>query len=366
MPTNEKYLSLEFPLKGLDLNEEFEEQPPSTTPLGNNVRARDVLELRLRGGQRPGLVKYIPQQIPEGAVLIQHLDYIVDPSEAALTQNFTDPDDTWIEITPGVWVPPGGAGWQPNPNVTQPAPGGLRFIQKKEGSLSSNDDPGGVLTLTLDTLPTTGDTILVCIRVQSSWLGDQITPVDPFSSVTVKNGAATSYAQQGATILGQSGDLVLDPFNPQQYQWNRLRFYLLRSTGIASDQTVIVTQAPGSTGEEPGAGMYVEANALVYRKMDVAPLIAVNGFNINLQSQTTINAGNVAVQEGCALIGFVCNFSGASYTPSMTLRASGSIGILVADRFPMHFPADKPTNVNATSGGDNWPVIIAGTFKKAP
>lgn len=122
MPTKEKYLAMDFPLKGLDLNDEFEEQPPGTTAVGNNVRAREILQQRVRGGSRPGLVKYIPQQIPEGTTLIQHLDVIVDPSEAALTQVFTVPDATWVEdpTIPGLFYPPGGGGWQPNPNATKP------------------------------------------------------------------------------------------------------------------------------------------------------------------------------------------------------------------------------------------------------
>jgi len=90
----EQYASMDFPLNGLDLTTEFELQRPGTTPVGKNVRAYEALTQRGRGGSRPGLVKYLPQQV-SGPHLIQHLNYLVDPSADALMTQF-DPLDGQI------------------------------------------------------------------------------------------------------------------------------------------------------------------------------------------------------------------------------------------------------------------------------
>lgn len=52
-----------FPFKGLNEGLATEEQPPTTTPILQNVRATDVSEERIRGGQRPGLKKAYTTQV---------------------------------------------------------------------------------------------------------------------------------------------------------------------------------------------------------------------------------------------------------------------------------------------------------------
>ena len=51
-------MNLRFPYKGKNLGMALSEQPELTTPHINNMRPRDVLANRLRGGQRPGLDKW--------------------------------------------------------------------------------------------------------------------------------------------------------------------------------------------------------------------------------------------------------------------------------------------------------------------
>lgn len=46
---------LKFPVKGINKNWANSEQPPVTSPDMNNVRPYGTAEVRLRGGQRPGL-----------------------------------------------------------------------------------------------------------------------------------------------------------------------------------------------------------------------------------------------------------------------------------------------------------------------
>ena len=56
-------IELPFPLMGLNTGEAVDKQPLYTSGHLNNVRPYDVMEIRKRGGQRPGLDKRYSQQI---------------------------------------------------------------------------------------------------------------------------------------------------------------------------------------------------------------------------------------------------------------------------------------------------------------
>lgn len=56
-------MELQFPIKGLHEGLAAEDQPLQTTPTCQNVRPFDVSEERVRGGQRPPLVKAYSTQI---------------------------------------------------------------------------------------------------------------------------------------------------------------------------------------------------------------------------------------------------------------------------------------------------------------
>ncbi len=133
MPAHEADTELPFPFAGINITTEFQEQPPETTPVGENVRGLDTFDLRMRGGSRPGLIKYIPQQLPSGANVIQHLAVIVDPQAEAYRQEFLVPDPDWVEdpLNPGTFVPPGGWG-NPGPGAPEEEPASsIAFVQKK-------------------------------------------------------------------------------------------------------------------------------------------------------------------------------------------------------------------------------------------
>jgi hypothetical protein len=132
MPAHEVPAELPFPSGGINLLTEFQEQPPGTTPVGENVRCYDTYEQRARGGSRPGLKKYIPEQLPSGTNIIQHLNVIVDPQAAGFRQEFVVPDPDWIEdpLHPGTFVPPGGWG-NPGGAPEESVAGDITFIQKK-------------------------------------------------------------------------------------------------------------------------------------------------------------------------------------------------------------------------------------------
>ncbi len=76
----ESYVDLIFPTRGVDLYTGFGAQPPGTTRQGTNVRLYEAITERGRGGSRPGLIKYIADQIPSfptGSDLVQHLNFVV-------------------------------------------------------------------------------------------------------------------------------------------------------------------------------------------------------------------------------------------------------------------------------------------------
>jgi hypothetical protein len=54
---------LTFPVKGINKSRIPEDQPEATSPDLNNMRPFDVLDERIRGGQRPGMVKRYSEQV---------------------------------------------------------------------------------------------------------------------------------------------------------------------------------------------------------------------------------------------------------------------------------------------------------------
>lgn len=56
-------MELQFPKDGLNEGQAYEKQPATTSPNLMNVRPFDVEEDRLRGGQRPAIVKAYSTQI---------------------------------------------------------------------------------------------------------------------------------------------------------------------------------------------------------------------------------------------------------------------------------------------------------------
>lgn len=97
----ETYLPLEFPSKGIDVSSQ--EPPPGFTEQGVNVRWFESVSERGRGGSRPGLSRFINDQLPG---VIQDLNVVVGVSGDALLGN--------TEFTDGSgrgWPLPGGWNW---------------------------------------------------------------------------------------------------------------------------------------------------------------------------------------------------------------------------------------------------------------
>lgn len=124
-----------FPLRGLDLSTEVAEQREGTTRTGINVRTQEPQTLRNRGGARPGMVKYIADQV-NGDNKIQLLDIIVDPTTDALLAedligDIPDPSTN-------------------NRSQRQPASGLRRIRRRGSGAWFSRNTPKTTLTITAD------------------------------------------------------------------------------------------------------------------------------------------------------------------------------------------------------------------------
>jgi len=79
-----KVIDYTFPIRGVDVSTAVTEQPPLTSPNATNVRSRDAIKRRYRGGSRNGLIRYPDSRLPE--------------TESVVTQ---------VTATgPGVWVAP--------------------------------------------------------------------------------------------------------------------------------------------------------------------------------------------------------------------------------------------------------------------
>lgn len=170
-------LAAAFPTRGLDVAHAYGAQPAGTTPVAKNVRVCEPSTLRMRGGSRPGTLKYIAGQVPEGKEPFQELNSVVIAAADAIDTGIDDPgaitvedpssdgppsswgsgdlgfDDPYTgdgmtgetEQTRNPYGPDGarskrrdkGSGFQPNKNVVSGAPGGITVGHKCfQGSLT--------------------------------------------------------------------------------------------------------------------------------------------------------------------------------------------------------------------------------------
>src|SRR5260370_11707528 len=90
--TGEALTEMPFPLQGIDVSTEYELQPADTTPTGLNVRGYEPGTMRARGGSPPGILQYVPQQVPPRAHPIPPLNYLGCPPANALLTRFAPLD----------------------------------------------------------------------------------------------------------------------------------------------------------------------------------------------------------------------------------------------------------------------------------
>ena len=134
---------LAFPVKGFDENWAYKNQPEGTSPDCLNVRAYDVIQKRLRGGQRAGLSKVFASPVND-PYAIQRMGLIQlatqsTPGSSTL-DTFTQADGpvdpvNWAgysRFTPGVYIP----------SLTVPEVAGNQIVLTQ-----TNSDTAGVAAL---------------------------------------------------------------------------------------------------------------------------------------------------------------------------------------------------------------------------
>ncbi len=293
MNTNESLADLEFPLGGIDVSTEFQEQPPGTTPVAVNVRATDPATLRERGGSRMGIDHYVPQ-VPAGAHLIQHLNVIVDPQATRLPQNTLTPEPDWLEdpLIPGHYYPPGGWGVQPNPNAIPPSnpSATLAFEQSfVEGFPATIVEE----TAGYSTTPGGGGLMLAVVATLDASTN---------ATVTVTNAAGNAYTQIGSYVrrakLGSQMTLSL---------WQRV------ASAGASEIDVKVL---------PSQSVTMVVAGLEFSGQNAVPIDSTNSNSGNADPMTT---GAITVDLGTECV--VAAFLAALAPDTVTLTAGFTLQI---------------------------------------
>lgn len=380
MPANEKYADLEFPLGGLNLLQEVQEQPAGTTPVAENVRSINSDTLRARGGSRPGLIRYISAPPFVGADLIQHLAVIVDPQADRLGLTTAVPQDDWVEdpLNPGFYIPPGGWGYQPNPNSPpppSPPTSSIAFVQSANGTTNTFSSPDQPLVLTLGAAPVAGHLLIVVVKHSFSSDHNQVNPSDVIVSTAVQNSGGTAFAQAGSTVVATNSSFVaLNPGNPQIVYWEHYSIWYRVSTG-AADQTIHVISNPTSTGgEDATEEIEIIGHALEYSGTATTSVFsAANGNEDSAgDTPTTLSSGNVATTANGLIVIAVGHTTGIAITTpsSSTFRepvGSPNAGAMnTYDHFPVNVGTENPTNATATFSGSEVAAIIAAAFKVHP
>ena len=99
MPT--KIVGLQFPLKGLDRGGSFQKQPPYSTVDALNVRPRDCILGRMRGGSRPGTGKVYSTDVGDDVNMMSSVSWVSESNYALFFDNF-DGDELasyWVALS---------------------------------------------------------------------------------------------------------------------------------------------------------------------------------------------------------------------------------------------------------------------------
>lgn len=256
-PSADSFEDMHFPLAGIDLSMGFDRQPPRavlggtysrTTPIGQNVRAFDVLTSRARGGQRPGLAKYIPAVV-NNASLVQELNVVVGVG-------YTSPGKTaQSQATPIAST--GGASSLTSafPSAVVAGDGILVFVTSHGGTFptSVTDTKGNTYTRAVG-VTNASDGVVGSLRPQnvSVWYSINVLGGSGFS-VTVNYAASMEGSFVAFDIPGL---LSLDQTNSSTGSSSPATTGLVTTTG-ANEIAVIVAEsarASGSSALVPPAG----------------------------------------------------------------------------------------------------------------
>ncbi len=353
----EEFFDLSFPNAGVDLKGEFEQQRDGTTALGRNVRSYAAIMQRGRGGSRPGLEQYVPQQV-SGPNLIQHLNYIVDPTSAALLTNF-DPLDTFAPsigvgigfqpfpgpgsgfvldgagfpiIVPSIQpVTPGGGFQMPNGFFTRTGGNGIqpnkstgtlstRMIQFRQVATADTVGPVASLTISLTNAVALGSTLLVCVLI-----GDQSFPASSADGTAiVTDSFGVSYQQ----VNNYVGPNIESGLSSNDY----LSMWLGNSGAHAGANTITVT-----FGGHPSIIFFAGVVVLEYSSIRSPALLPIDGTASNISNDDAsgiVTTNPVAIHAGNELLLAVFNSFLIVPDSGFTQRGvvGGSIGMQVFEK----------------------------------
>ena len=86
-------MKIPFPIKGIDENWSYENQPPMTCRAASNVRAYDPASGRALGAQRTGLTAYVSAAVNTTAV--QEINHVVESNDDFSYANVSPPTEVW-------------------------------------------------------------------------------------------------------------------------------------------------------------------------------------------------------------------------------------------------------------------------------
>lgn len=271
--SDEQQMPASFPLAGVNVACEFSRQPTDTTPVAANVRGFDTLVDRARGGSRPGLTKWIDEQV-FGDSVIQHLTTLVDPTLPALTAEVDSVDDTVPDPTTGprnTWgrrVRRRGSGRQPSRNKPGAANTGIRVLQKKTVNIFFTQP----YEVTFDEPVLAGSNVVVVVVTE---IGTASNPAnDPTGAVTVggvRNGDSAEFAQIGGGGYGPECSYKAFTFG-DRVGFLHMSGWYRRATGLAADRTVRVEGLPSPL---IATNVSLQVSITEYAGMEPAPLHVV-------------------------------------------------------------------------------------------
>lgn len=131
---NDQFLPLKFPFRGVDDSVEHDtfRRTPDTTPVGQNVRAFDAEQDRMRGGSRSGIGRFIDEQV-SGENAIQFLGSVVSTDAEAMGWVFEGRDFGYTGVYGGIgfFGLPGGEGGEIEVNGGGGYPSTLSYNKPK-------------------------------------------------------------------------------------------------------------------------------------------------------------------------------------------------------------------------------------------
>ncbi len=198
----ESFQDLHFPLCGLDISTGFDSQPTRpmsngqyarTTPVGVNVVAYEPSTNRARGGSRPGLVQYVPQQV-NGFNSVQDLKFVVNTSGMV---------NLGTGIDPKTGLPLPGGGFSTGNPSTNTANRALQLVAVSNG-VAAVAYQGSWRTVGGLTLSTAAAVIRSAVNTGKIYYADGVTAAyyDP-----AKNQMVAWTASQGTFNVDSAGNL---------------------------------------------------------------------------------------------------------------------------------------------------------------